>query len=80
MSGRLRSRQLDQGRTNICLQSQTFGTTWTTAAASVTADQTAAPDGTTTADFVKEDATTAAHGITQAITTATNAPYAYSVY
>lgn len=77
---RTRFRATQEGRTNVCLQSQTFGTTWATAAASVTADQTAAPDGTMTADLITEDGTTAAHGVNQTISVASNVPYALSVY
>lgn len=71
---------VEESRTNVCLQSQTLGTTWTTQASSVSADQTAAPDGTVTADLVTEDGTTAAHGVNQTITAASNVAYAASVY
>jgi hypothetical protein len=37
---------------NLCLQSQTFNTTWSLGSNSVTANQDVAPDGTTTADLV----------------------------
>jgi hypothetical protein len=37
---------------NLLLQSQTFDTTWTTERATISANTTAAPDGTTTADSV----------------------------
>lgn len=42
---------VEEARTNLLLQSQTFdNASWTKTSATVTADQTAAPDGTTTAD------------------------------
>lgn len=39
-------------RTNLCLQSQTFGTTWVLNNTTLSADAAAAPDGTTTADLI----------------------------
>jgi hypothetical protein len=66
--------------TNLLLQSQTFGTTWATARASVSSDATTAPDGTTTADKLVEDSTASnSHTLTQTVTT-TAASYTYSVY
>lgn len=55
----------EAARTNLILQSQTFGTTWTTAEATVTADAAVAPDGTLTADKLTEDATSNVHFLTQ---------------
>lgn len=53
---------------NLVLQSQTFNTTWAATRASVTADSTTAPDGTTTADTLIEDLSAAnVHQITQAV-------------
>lgn len=49
-------------RTNLCTNSQTFGS-WTQNACSVLADADTAPDGTRTADRVLESATTATHGV-----------------
>lgn len=42
---------VEESRENLCLQSQTLGTTWGVSNAAILADQTAAPDGTTTADL-----------------------------
>jgi hypothetical protein len=44
---------------NLLLQSQTFNTTWAVNAASITADSTTAPDGTTTADTLTSAGTDA---------------------
>jgi hypothetical protein len=50
--------------TNLLLQSQTFdNASWIKSAASVTADQVLAPDGTMTADMVTENTATSAHAI-----------------
>ena len=70
-------------RTNVLLQSQTFGTTWTISNAAdmnaVTADQYVAPDGTTTMDLLNPKATTAVHSLNQAFTF-TAAVYTCSFY
>ena len=55
-------------RTNYLLQSQTWATTWTQNACTITSNSTVAPDGTTTADSIKETTATSAHGISQAVT------------
>jgi len=69
---------------NQCLQSQTFEQTtpWNpTTAVTVTANATAAPDGTTTADKLVEAANTSAHQMLHAnIGTVTGATYTFSVY
>jgi hypothetical protein len=67
-------------RTNLCLQSQTFETTWTVADATITVDQIAAPDGTLTADKFLETATTAVHQIYQFFTFAAATQYTLSFY
>ena len=66
-------------RTNLCLQSQTFGTTWSVTSTTITADSIAAPDGTTTADTVNITAGTTAKYILQGGLTVTN-PNTFSVY
>ena len=68
-------------RTNLALQSQTFGTTWAPGNvldSDVTSDVAGAPDGTTTADKVRELATTAAHYVVQTAVTSTAG--VFSVY
>ncbi len=71
--------QSEGARTNICLQSQTFGTTWVVTSTTVTADTTTAPDGTTTADTITLTAGTTAKYINQSSLTVTN-PNTFSVY
>jgi small nuclear ribonucleoprotein (snRNP)-like protein len=66
-------------RTNLCLQSETFGTTWTPTGSTVSSDATTAPDGTTTADKIVENTATSLHGIYQSVTI-TIAPTTWSVY
>lgn len=66
-------------RTNKILRSQTLQTTWTAAQASVVPNLIAAPDGTTTADFIKEDAALNSHDLSQPVlTTAVN--HDFSIY
>jgi hypothetical protein len=67
-------------RTNLCLQSQTFGTTWTVDATAVSADQYTAPDGTTTVDKITANAGNSTHGIYQGSITWTATPYTFSCY
>jgi len=60
---------IEEQRTNLLLQSQDFGTTWTTADVTLTTDDTTSPDGTVNADSILENATTARHYIQQPTTT-----------
>jgi hypothetical protein len=73
---------VEEARTNLCLQSENFSTTWTTFRASVSANATAAPDGNTTADKIVEDTTaTNSHGVQQAsISFTSGTSYTFSVY
>lgn len=67
--------------TNLCLQSEVFGTTWTVVDAgdTISSNAIAAPDQLVTADGVIGDATDGQHGVSQNITvTATR--YCFSVY
>lgn len=66
---------------NLLLQSQTFNTTWTQIRSGVSADATAAPDGTLTADKITEDASTNTHYVSQSVTKAASATiYTMTVY
>jgi hypothetical protein len=66
---------------NLLLRSQEFdNASWVKGAVTVTADTTAAPDGTTTADTVTEDIATQNHQITQTGLAFTNAPTTVSVF
>jgi hypothetical protein len=69
---------VEEQRTNLCLQSENLGTTWTTAAVSVTANQRTAPDGALSMDTVT--ATGGAGFLQQAITVVDSTVYAASVY
>jgi len=58
--------------TNICLQSQNFGTTWVSTGvlafgSGSTLNATTAPDGTMTADFICEDTTASQHRMVQLV-------------
>lgn len=64
--------------TNLCLQSQAFGTTWTQTGLTITANAIAAPDGAVTADTLtatQNDAT-----LVQTPTATTNVPKNWSIY
>jgi hypothetical protein len=63
---------------NLLLQSQTFNTSWTLNASTLTANSIVAPDGTTTGYTLTNDTSTSAHGVYQAQTTTTG--YTYSIY
>jgi hypothetical protein len=57
---------IEEQRTNLALQSQTFDTGWSTADnVSITANTAIAPDGTTTADTLAETAATGIHTASQ---------------
>jgi hypothetical protein len=60
---------IEEQRTNLVLQSETFDSaSWTKSAATVTANAVAAPNGTTTADTLTADGTSAAHRLFQTVT------------
>ena len=72
--------QTAKAEENLLLQSQAFDVSpWLTVAASVTANTSTAPDGTSTADKLTPDTTSAAHYIRQVVT-GTAQTYAYSVF
>jgi hypothetical protein len=63
------------------LQSQTFGTTWLVANASVSADAAAAPDGTTTADKIIPSAINTTHAVYQTfVKAASSLQYTFSIW
>ena len=66
-------------RTNLCLQSEDLTTTWTDAGATPTADQTTAPDDTSSADKVTKASADSNRRIWQGVA-ATAARYAFSFY
>jgi hypothetical protein len=67
-------------RTNLALQSQTLGTTWTVTGITVTADQTSSPENTTTSDKLGEGTGSSAHTITQTFSATSGTTYAYSFH
>jgi hypothetical protein len=71
---------MEASRTNLILQSQDLTTSWSNDSSSTSANSTAAPDGTATADTVVESATTAPHGVFQAVTITAAATYSASVF
>jgi hypothetical protein len=66
--------------TNICLQSQAAGTTWTLARATQSANVTTAPDGTTTADKIMASTDDNTHKLTQSIAVVAGKTYTFSAY
>jgi hypothetical protein len=70
---------IEEARTNLLLQSEDFGTTWTQTNISVSSNVAVAPDGNTTADKIIENTATAIHGVDQS-TTFTAIPYTLSFY
>ena len=73
---------IEGARTNLCLQSQTFdNAAWTKDNGATVADQTVAPDGTTTADTFVPTAISAQHRfIASNVTVTSAATYAMSYY
>jgi hypothetical protein len=69
---------LEPQRTNLVLRSEEFNTTWTATNVTVTANNIAAPDGTTTADLL--NATTNGGTVVQAITFTTSAEKCAAIY
>jgi hypothetical protein len=69
---------VEEQRTNLCLQSEDFSTTWTTTQGTVTTNQLISPSGTLTADQFED--TGAASGLIQSITVSANTTHTTSVY
>lgn len=66
---------------NLLLYSQAFdNAAWTKTAATVTANSTTAPDGTTTAETLEGDGTSAVHRCFQSLTPISGNAYVFSVY
>jgi len=72
--------QAEGARTNLCLQSQDFGTTWINVNSTETVNQVAAPDGTTTGDLFTASAGAGQHSIAQDTAWVSGSTYAFSVY
>lgn len=71
---------VEEARTNLCLQSQTLGTTWSPSNTTVGSDVTASPDGTSNADKLQEDAATSTHGLQQFLAYSNATAYTLSGY
>jgi hypothetical protein len=76
---------IEESRTNLILQSQTFQTTWTTAALNTTGtpayiNVATAPDGTTTAEKLIATITTSTHQFRQSVTLVSGTTYTVSNY
>lgn len=72
---------LEPSRTNLLLQSEDIGTTWTNIGTTESLNATTAPDGTSTADKLQEDNTNGTHAITQDVSKAASAlTYTFSWY
>jgi hypothetical protein len=74
---------IEEGRTNICLQSENFGTTWIndSGAVTITTNVEVSPDGSTTADKIAESASTTNRRICiQGLSVTSGTTYSYSCY
>jgi hypothetical protein len=71
---------IEEQRTNLCLQSADFGTTWTALNATVSTNTSVAPDGTTSADTITPAASSAAHLVSQSVTVSASVGYVASVF
>ena len=68
-------------RTNLALRSEELDNgVYALVNATITADSTTSPDGTTTADTLTDDATTGQHRITQEIAVTSGTEYTFSVF
>lgn len=71
---------VEEARTNLCLQSQTFGTTWATSNSTVSSNAATAPDGTTTADKLIPNAAASNGQVYQAVTISNATAYNISLF
>ena len=75
------SGNIEKETQNLYIRSQEMeNAIWSKARGSVTANATAAPDGTTTADLWTEDTSNGTHDIRQGITTSSGSFYMFSIY
>jgi hypothetical protein len=70
---------VEEARTNLCLQSEDFSTTWTKVAATVTADAIVSPSGALNADKLVETTANSTHYAVQTVSVTTTSRTA-SVY
>lgn len=71
---------IEESRTNSCLRSEEFGTTWSPVRTSVSSNSTTAPDGNSTADTLVEDTANNTHAILQSVNVTSGNSYTWSVY
>jgi hypothetical protein len=76
---------IEEGRTNLLLQSETFGTTWTASQLNTTGtpayiNVATAPDGTTTAEKLIAHTATTTHQFRQSVTLVSGTTYTVSNY
>ena len=70
---------IEESRTNICLQSENFGTTWAAAGCAVSVNTAVAPDGNTTADSVNIT-NASGHFLQQNIAVSASTAYTFSFW
>jgi hypothetical protein len=71
----------EEAGTNLCLQSEVLGTTWTTTGATVSSNTTLAPDGNTTADSIIPTSASSLHGVIQSVAKSASAlTYTFSAF
>lgn len=72
---------VEEARTNLCLQSQTFdNASWAKTNATVSVNVLVSPDGTANADKLVESVGTGQHRVDQAITVSNATAYTFSVF
>lgn len=77
----LRGLLIEPAATNLLLQSENFGTTWTNSFSTEVTNSVTSPDGTQNADSIVEDGTAAAgHGMQQSVSAASNTAYTLSQF
>jgi hypothetical protein len=70
---------IEEQRTNLILQSETFSTTWSATRSAITANTVVSPAGTLTADVLSGDTSSDPHFISQSVTTTATAT-TFSIY
>jgi hypothetical protein len=71
---------IEEPRTNLILQSETLGTTWTTTNTSISANATTSPANDLTADKVVENTATGTHSVNQTVAATISTTYTISAY
>jgi hypothetical protein len=71
---------IEEGRTNVCLSSENFGTTWSTFNSSTSLISQVAPNGDPSAYSLVENTSTTQHSIFQSIAFAGTTNYTFSVF